>query len=99
MSDLVFEVTIVVESRVVDAFEVYMTTKHIPDVIATGCFKNAWFGREGNEYRVSYLTTRDQFEHYLAKYAPSLRQDFTEHFPGGVELTRRNWDVIRSFPS
>lgn len=99
MSDktLVFEVTLNVEPEIIDELEIYMVDTHIPEVIATLCFTDAWFGREGYEFRVSYQTTRGNFERYLRDHAAGLRQDFAERFPTGIELRRRNWDVIRSF--
>jgi|SRR5919112_4169262 hypothetical protein len=96
---LVYEVTAVVELELVEEWERYMRDRHIPDVLATGCFTGASLARaSGGRYLMRYhLATRADLERYLAQAAPPLRAEFTARFPGGVALTRETWEVVQEW--
>jgi hypothetical protein len=94
-----YEVTTIVESGLVEAYERYMREHHIPDVLATGCFQSAVFtcGAPGR-YRMRYEAPSDvDLERYLAKHATRLREDFASHFPEGVTASREVWVAIQSW--
>jgi len=94
-----YEVTAIVRADLVDAYEAYMH-RHIPELLATGKFVAATFGRSsGNRYRTRY-EARDQqsVDRYVAEDAPRLRADFAKHFPNGVELTREVWQTLETWP-
>jgi hypothetical protein len=94
-----YEVTAIVREDLCDAYETYMRTQHIPDVLRTGQFESAILARSsGGRYRIRYeAASRESLDRYLAENARDLRQDFTSHFPDGIELSREEWDVIESF--
>jgi len=96
---LVYEVTAVVESELADGWERYMRARHIPDVLATGCFTGASLARaSGGRYLIRYhLATRAELERYLAQAAPALRAEFAAHYPGGVALTRETWELVQEW--
>ncbi len=94
-----YEITAVVSPELADRYERYMIEQHIPDVLATGYFETASFGRSGDRYRVRYeARSRPALDEYLRSHSERLRADFAAHFPTGIALTRENWDVIAVFP-
>jgi len=94
-----YEVTTIVEPRLIEAYERYMRQVHIPDLLATGCFHGAAFTRSAvGRYRVRYeAPTEADLERYLATHATRLREDFASHFPGGVTASREVWVAIQSW--
>lgn len=76
-----------------------MRERHIPDLLATGFFRGAYFTRAAeNRYRVQYhASDRRALENYLQTDAARLRADFLAHFPEGVEVSRENWDMLESW--
>jgi hypothetical protein len=95
---IVYEVTAKVEAAHREKYEGYMRDRHIPDLLATGFFLSASFERsEPGRYRMRYVCeSQGTLEVYLEKEAPRLRNDVTEHFPEGIELSREVWDVLAS---
>lgn len=94
-----YEVTTVVEPRLVEAYERYMRQVHIPDLLATGCFHGAAFTRSAiGRYRVRYeAPTEADLERYLAVHAPRLREVFASQFPEGVTASREVWVAMESW--
>jgi hypothetical protein len=91
-----YEVTAVVEARLAEAYERYMRQHHIPDVLASGCFRSADLASAApGRYRMRYEASTDEdLERYLGTHAASLREDATSHFPEGVALSREVWTTI-----
>ena len=92
-----YEVTVVVEPDLVEAFERYMPG-HIADVLATGFFTGATLEQsEPGRYRTRYEAPgQSSLDRYLAEHATRLRSDFVLHFPDGVDVFRETWvDVHR----
>lgn len=89
----------VVRDSLVDSYESYMITRHIPDVLATGLFVGATIAQaEPGKYRIDYrLADRATFDRYIADHAATLRDHFNKHFPDGVELTRSVWETEASY--
>ena len=96
---VVYEVTAKVEPELCEEYEGFMRKDHIPALLATGCFTDAWLERsEAGRYRIQYIAgSRSSLDKYLSQYAPSLREDFYHHFSEGVELSREEWDVLERF--
>jgi Domain of unknown function (DUF4286) len=94
-----YEVTTTVEPALVERYEQYMRTIHIPDLLATGCFQSAAFTRSApGRYRVRYEAPSEaDLERYLAGHAPRLREDFASHFPQGITLSREVWVALQSW--
>jgi len=91
-----YEITATVSPELGDTYERYMIDKHIPDLLATGCFLSASLSSsEPGRYRIRYEARDEEtLEHYLATFAPELRQDHAEHFPSGIANKREVWRVI-----
>lgn len=96
----IYEITAIVDPSIASEYESYMTTQHIPDLLATGNFAAAFFAKNGGEYRIGYhANSSADVEEYFSKNAERLRADFAKHFPDGVEVTRKTLDIIALFPS
>jgi Domain of unknown function (DUF4286) len=87
---IAYEVAADVEPRLVAVYEQYMREKHIPEVLATGCFLSAAFARSSpDRYRASYMArTQADLDRYLEHHTAAMRSDFAAHFPEGVSLSR-----------
>ena len=88
-----YEVLARVDLDLAPAWEHYMLTEHMPDVLLTGCFMEARLDRgEPGHFRVRYrCADRATLDRYLAEHAPVLRADATRRFPVGVQLERAIW--------
>lgn len=76
-----------------------MAETHIPDVLATGKFAAAFFAGSDGMYRIGYhCDSREDLESYYAEHASELREDVAERFPSGIELSRKELDLIKLFP-
>lgn len=96
---LTYEVTVTVESGLSDEFERYMRSKHIPEILATGCFIRIFFERaDSGAFRTRYVgASRVDLERYLRDHAQAFRGDFAEHFPSGAVAQRENWTLVEQF--
>lgn len=74
-----------------------MCERHIPDLLQTGYFSDALFSRsDKNRYRIQYHAhNQSALDEYLKNDATRLREDFAEHFPVGVEVSRENWEILQ----
>ena len=91
-----YEITAEVRADLVPSYEAFMRRTHIPDLLATGYFVAASFGRATHgRYRIRY-EARDAaaLERYLAEHAPRLRAHFDARFGGRIRLAREVWAVI-----
>ena len=97
---ITYEVTATVEEALVSAYEEYMRTRHVPDLLATGCFVAASFSRgEGHRYRMRYEAPDEAaLRRYLDEHAAALREHVHAWFPEGVRLTRETWEVLQRWP-
>lgn len=98
---ITYEVTAAVDPALVSRYEHYMQTRHIPDLLATGCFIAATFSRSARpgRYRIRYEAADEAvLERYLSQYATELRAHVDSEFPSGVTLSRENWHILRAWP-
>jgi hypothetical protein len=94
---LSYEVTIHVDDPALTAaFEQYMREKHVAEVVATGCFVDGRFEQSApGVYRSRYtVRSQEDLDRYLAEHAPRLRDDFQQHFPAGMRLSRAVWNEV-----
>jgi hypothetical protein len=79
---LIYNVTIKVVASIQQEWLDWLQQEHVPEVLATGCFKKATICRlletddtEGPTFSVQYLAPgRDDYDRYIEKFAPALRQ-------------------------
>ena len=94
-----YEVRVEVREDLMPGFERYMTGKHLPEILATGCFQAIRFEfLEGGVFRTRYeARERQDLDRYLKDHAPHFREDFTAHFPEGCAVSREVWDELARF--
>jgi hypothetical protein len=94
-----YEVTVDVAPELADQFIAYMLIRHVPDLMATGCFVGADFSQAGEtRFRQRYVAfSREDLDRYLADHAVKLRENFAKHFPTGTAVTREVWAVHKTW--
>ena len=94
-----YEITALVPSHLITAYERYMRERHIPEILETGCFQGAVLTRGApGRYRIRYEARIEaDLERYLAEHAPRLRAEFTSHFPEGVTVSREVWVAVQAW--
>lgn len=94
-----YEVTALVQPHLVQGYEHFMRSHHIPAVLATGCFRRAAFMRAApGRYRMRYeARSGEDLERYLGSHAPALREEFATRYPEGVTLSREVWVVLQGW--
>ena len=95
----VYEVTVEVEAGRAETFARYMLAKHIPEILATGCFACIRFERSGaGRFRTRYEAAEPKdLEHYMEAHTGRFRADFMAHFPEGCTASREVWDEVHVF--
>lgn len=90
-----YEVLATVSPNLVSAWEHYMRSEHIPDVLESGCFTEARFDRGApGQFRIQYhAPDMATLERYFTVHAPALRADAMRRFPEGVALQRATWSA------
>jgi hypothetical protein len=98
---IAYEVTVDVGEELVPSFVTYMRSRHIPRILATGCFAHAELDRSSEtRFRQRYLATAlTDLERYLEHHAPGLREDYAKHFPTGTKITREIWEEMDRLPA
>ncbi|MFL9482075.1 DUF4286 family protein [Chitinophagaceae bacterium LWZ2-11] len=87
----IYNTTIQVAWSIHDLWVEWMKLRHIPDIMATGCFTNYTFVRllevdetEGATYAVQYFAeSKSDYNRYIELHAKSLREDATANWGTG----------------
>jgi hypothetical protein len=92
-------VTVELEPALVEGFMNYMTDKHAPEILATGCFRSIRLDRAGpTTFRGTYqAATPQDLERYLRDHTAAFRADFVAHFPVGAVVTRITWTEVAAW--
>lgn len=88
----------------VEEWHAWMADAHVPEVLETGCFHNAWMCRDKDTdsethtgYRILYLARSAQaFETYQSEHASALKQDHIDRYGGDVRARRDILDVVHA---
>lgn len=101
---ILYNVTVSIDPSVNEEWVAYMREKHIPEVIASGCFVEARFCRVNGEeeggvtYATTYLcSSQEMYDHYNANHAAELRKEFNERWAGKFAAFRTFLDVVEEF--
>ena len=89
---IVYNVTINVDDAIHDEWVEWMSTKHVKDVMDTGCFKESQMYRivspepdegEGQTYCIQYFAkSLDDYERYQLEHAAFLQSEHQEKYEG-----------------
>lgn len=96
---LAYEVVVEVREDLAGAFEGYMRGKHIPEILATGCFTRIRFEQASpTRFRTRYeAATKADLDRYLEEHTGPFRADFAAHFPEGCTPSREVWEEVEVF--
>lgn len=102
---MIYSVDIIIAHPRAAEWEEWMRSRHVPDVLATGCFRRAWMLRSAEAdtathrgYRMLYeLEDEGALERYRSQHAAFLQQEHLERYAGDYEASRTVHDVIETF--
>ena len=101
---ILYNVTVSIDRRIQQEWLIWMNTKHIPDVMATGCFNEARISRVHGEeeggitFAITYLSpSKEKFSEYEKKHASELQQEHTKKYKGKFASFRTMLTVIQEF--
>lgn len=101
---VVYNVTVNIDEDVHNSWVEYMRKEHIPDVLKTGCFKQARFTKvvvkeeQGHTYSVQYLCESvDVLQRYADEFAPALQKEHKDKFEGKFAAFRTMLEVVEEF--
>lgn len=86
---IIYSVTVNISDLVHDEWKKWMIGKHIPEVMATGMFKEYRFckvlvqveGNEGTNYSIQYLCeSHEKLQEYQEKHAATLQKEHTDKY-------------------
>lgn len=87
---ILYNVTITIDTLIADEWLEWMKTRHIPDVLATGCFSKGEIFRVlgtdpvsdgGISYAVQYsCSSMDDYHRYQRHYASRLQKEHSDRY-------------------
>ncbi len=102
MPALIYNVTIKISPEVVSTWITWMQQEHIPEVMATACFKSYRFlhlegydDEEGHTYAIQYTCpSAELFDIYMQDHAPGLQKKHQVLFDGKFVAFRTMLTVL-----
>lgn len=101
---IIYNVTVNIDTDVVEEWKSWMKAKHIPDVMNTGKFIDCRFSRilaeeqGGHSFSIQYLCKSQQaFEEYQKDHAPALQDEHTQRYSGKFGAFRTLMEVEHQF--
>jgi hypothetical protein len=99
---LIYNVTTKISWEMHEAWVAWMKEKHLPEVMATGCFTDMRFVRlletdetEGPTYAAQFHAENDeQYRKYINDYAPAIRQDVVNNWGSHFISFRSLMEVV-----
>ena len=87
---ILYNVTVNIDEDIEEEWLEWMTTKHVPDILATGCFNEGKVYKilspepdEGVTYSIHYHTKDlEDFERYQIEHAAILQSEHKDKFAG-----------------
>jgi hypothetical protein len=94
-----YEVTVTARDDLVIPYETYLREQHIPDILATGCFRAASISKSATgQLKMQYhADSRTDVDRYFAEHATRLRADAMSRFPEGITASRGIWDIVQQW--
>ena len=101
---VVYNVTISLDVNVAEDWLTWMRNTHIPDVMATGHFRDSKICRVHGEeeggitYAIMYTAiSQEDLDTYQEEHSPRLQQEHTEKFSGKFASFRTLLSVVQEF--
>lgn len=104
---IVYKVIVEVKKEIENEWFIWMSTKHIPDVINTGNFLDFSFSKMISDDKTRsdgydrfeiryYCRSMREFENYQKFFAPKLQEEHTSKFKGLFTANRETYEDITS---
>ena len=101
-SPFFYLVSLQIDRDIAQEWRQWMEETHIPDVIDTGCFEEAWICAEPEAntatrlayYMIYRAPSRQSFERYQSEFAAELQADHTARYDGKFNASRALCDAI-----
>lgn len=95
-----YEVTLAVDPPQAELVERYMRQTHIPEILATGCFRRIRFERAApGRFRTCYeAASIADVERYLSQHAEHFRADFRAKVGDAARPSRETWTELQHWP-
>ena len=101
---IIYNITITVESIIVNEWLIWMRKNHIPDVLQTGCFVNAKISKiistqlDENTFAIAYKCRNiDDYNHYKEVHSDRLRREYMDLYGKNTILFRTMLEEIEDF--
>ena len=87
---IIYNVTVIIDHSVETEWLHWMKSKHIPDVMDTGCFLEYRMSKilsgehdGGTSYSIQYLcNSMETYNDYVARYSDKLQHEHTQKYQG-----------------
>lgn len=103
---ILYNVTVSIDATVRDEWLMWMRSKHIPEVMETGCFTECRISKVHGEeeggytYAIAYVCpNEDMFNEYRDKHASALQKEHKERYEGKFAAFRTMLSIIDEFRS
>ncbi len=101
---ILYNVTVSIDETIKDNWLNWMKTKHVPDVMATGCFIESRISRVHGEeegglsFAISYLCkTQEDYDRYVSEHAADLQREHAIKYNGQFAAFRTMLTVLEEF--
>lgn len=101
---IVYNVTVSIDAEIEEIWLKWMREHHIPDMMATGHFRDSKISRVhgeeegGKTYAITYTAfSKTHFDKYQADHAPILQQEHNKKFGKKTVAFRTLLSVIEEF--
>ncbi len=101
---IIYNVTVNIDSDVHDEWLEWMRSKHIPDVMSSGCFIESRISRihgeeqGGSSYAIQYIApNQDKLDVYQQLFAPKLQHEHSSKFQGKFAAFRTTLTLIEEY--
>ena len=101
---IIYNVTVNIDLSVHDEWLEWMRSKHIPDVMSTGCFVESKISRVHGEeeggatYAIQYIApNQDQLDVYQQLFAPKLQHEHSSKYQGKFGAFRTILTIVDEF--
>ena len=96
----IYNVTVSIDKEIAQEWLNWMKSKHIPDVLATGCFTSNQIIKvlsddEGATFSIQYFFNEmNDYDRYRQQFAPPLQKEHTEKYNGKFAAFRTLLQIV-----
>lgn len=101
---ILYNVTVSIDPEIHEEWLHWMKTKHIPDVMATGCFIESRISRVhaeeegGMTFAIGYVApSQEKMDEYTMKHASVLQQEHAQKYSGRFAAFRTMLTILEEF--